>query len=70
MDEVEEKVRDQCPNTETLAAFVDGQLGPHEIHELEAHSVRCRACYEVIVSLFKLQEEECAHQEARNEQGA
>jgi hypothetical protein len=43
----------KCPDEDTLAAFVDGQLGQHESAEVIVHFATCLRCRVVILALIQ-----------------
>ena len=43
MDRVETNKRAVCPSPD-LSAYIDGELSPHDEHELEMHIAGCRVC--------------------------
>ena len=43
----------ECPDPETLAAWVDGGLGKHEVRLLEAHASECARCQAVLAAVVQ-----------------
>ena len=45
-----------CPGAETLAAYVDGRIGPMsdaELAEISNHLVDCERCYETVAATVR-----------------
>ena len=42
-----------CPGAETLAAYVDGRIGEHELAEISNHLVDCERCYETVAATVR-----------------
>jgi len=46
-----------CPAAETLAAYVDGRIGPmsdDELVEISNHLVECERCYETVAATVRV----------------
>ena len=43
-----------CPSAETLAAYVNGRIGEHELAEISNHLVDCERCYENIAATVRV----------------
>ena len=46
-----------CPGAETLAAYVDGRIGPmsaDELAEISNHIVDCARCYETVAATVRV----------------
>ena len=44
----------ECPDDETLAAFVDHCLRPEQRQKVEEHIADCRLCRKIVVMVFKI----------------
>jgi anti-sigma factor ChrR (cupin superfamily) len=44
---------DQCPDSEMLAAYADGNLTPEELSLIEAHLAVCANCRKTIVLVIR-----------------
>ncbi len=45
-----------CPGAETLAAYVDGRLGPmsnDKLAEVSSHLIDCERCYETVAATVR-----------------
>ncbi len=42
-----------CPSAETLAAYVHGRIGEHELAKISNHLVDCERCYETIAATVR-----------------
>ena len=42
-----------CPGAETLAAYVNGRIGEHELAEISNHLVDCERCYETVTATVR-----------------
>jgi len=49
-----EKMTEQCPSDEALAAFADGW--PHERARIEGHLSRCAKCRDIVVFAVRTRE--------------
>jgi anti-sigma factor RsiW len=45
-------VMDPCPDLETLAALVDGNLSPGECDQVQTHLDSCAKCFELVSSII------------------
>jgi len=43
-----------CPSAETLAAYVNGRIGEHELAEISNHVVDCERCYETVAATVRV----------------
>ena len=50
-DERRQRGVEDCPAEWTYSVYIDRELEANELHEVEAHLVRCRACRELVVTL-------------------
>ncbi|GMR24511.1 MAG: hypothetical protein BMS9Abin37_3063 [Acidobacteriota bacterium] len=43
-----------CLSAETLAAYVDGRIGEHQLVEISNHLVDCERCYETVAASVRV----------------
>ena len=43
-----------CPSAETLAAYVNGRIGEHELAEISNHVVDCERCYGTVAAAVRV----------------
>jgi hypothetical protein len=49
----------RCPDTEDIAAFLDGMLPANQRQRILYHLAICHRCYEVLAGAARFLEDEC-----------
>lgn len=52
-----ESLRDTCPDLETLAGYLEGDLTPDEQHLVETHLSKCSRCRKIVSLAIKTETE-------------